>query len=139
MVSSAGHVQPDLPGVGPCRGGSLCYQIQQQAGQVCVPNSGPQAWGRCSVFVLGGSGSLCLSSSSSPRKGDQQDLRSLVQEGNSDLIALGWTNMPWLWDLVNLLSQILICLPHQPSLVSHSFNGALHRDLVTLNLHAWLL
>ena len=55
------------------------------------------------------------------------------------LIAPGWPNMPWFWDLVELLSQIPLCLPHHSDLVTQPFNKACHRDLTNLNLHAWLL
>ena len=55
------------------------------------------------------------------------------------LIALGWPNMPWFWDLVAMSSQIPLCLPSIPNLVSQSFNQVLHRNLSNLNLHAWLL
>ena len=55
------------------------------------------------------------------------------------LIAPGWPNMPWFWDLVDLLSQIPICLLNIPDLLAQLFNGARHRDLTSLNLHAWLL
>ena len=55
------------------------------------------------------------------------------------LIAPGWPNMPWFWDLVDLSSQIPICLPYHPDLVTQPFNGACHRDLTSLNHHAWLL
>ena len=33
------------------------------------------------------------------------------------LIAPGWPNMPWFWDLVQLSVQILLCLPQHPNLV----------------------
>ena len=55
------------------------------------------------------------------------------------LIAPGWPNMPWFWDLVELSAQIPLCLPHHPDLVTQPFNKARHRDLSNLNLHAWLL
>ena len=55
------------------------------------------------------------------------------------IIAPGWSNMPWFWDLVDLSSQIPICLPNYLDLVTHPFNGASHRDLTSLNFHAWLL
>ena len=38
------------------------------------------------------------------------------------LIALGWPNMPWFWDLVETSSQIPLCLPRLPNLVSQPFN-----------------
>ena len=55
------------------------------------------------------------------------------------LIAPGWPNMPWFWDLVAMSSQIPLCLPNIPNLVSQPFNQVLHRSLSNLNLHAWLL
>ena len=55
------------------------------------------------------------------------------------LIAPGWPNMPWFWDLVAMSGQIPLCLPSIPNLVSQPFNQVLHRNLSNLNLHAWLL
>ena len=51
------------------------------------------------------------------------------------LIAPGWPNMPWFWDLVELSSQIPLCLPSHPDLVTQPFNKARHRNLTNLNLH----
>ena len=45
----------------------------------------------------------------------------------------------WFWDLVAMSSQIPLCLPNLPNLVSQPFNQTLHRNLSNLNLHAWLL
>ena len=55
------------------------------------------------------------------------------------LIAPGWSNMPWFWDLVSLSVQVPFQLPLHKNLVSQPFNGLLHRNLSNLNLHAWLL
>ena len=55
------------------------------------------------------------------------------------LIAPGWPNMPWFWDLVNLSVPIPFQLPLQRDLVTQPFNGLVHRNLSNLNLHAWLL
>ena len=55
------------------------------------------------------------------------------------LIAPGSPNMTWYWDLVAMSSQIPLCLPNLPNLVSQQFNQTLHRNLSNLNLHAWLL
>ena len=45
----------------------------------------------------------------------------------------------WFWDLVAMLSQISLCLPNLPNLLTQPFNQILHRNLSNLNLHAWLL
>ena len=52
------------------------------------------------------------------------------------LIAPGWPNMPWFWDLVTISSQIPLTLPN---LLTQPFNQIPHRNLTNLNLHAWLL
>ena len=55
------------------------------------------------------------------------------------LIAPGWRNMPWFWDLVNMLVQIPLCLPRVDNLLTQPFNECPHRDLLNLNLQVWLL
>ena len=53
------------------------------------------------------------------------------------LIAPGWPNMPWFWDLVTMSSQVPLSLPNRPNLLP--YNQIPHRNLTNLNLHAWLL
>ena len=55
------------------------------------------------------------------------------------LIAPGWLNMPWFWDLVAMSSQIPLSLPNLPNLLTQPFNQIPHRNLTHLNLHAWFL
>ena len=55
------------------------------------------------------------------------------------LIAPGWPNMPWFWDLVSMSVQIPLSLPRVKNLLTQPFNQCPHRDLFNLNLHAWLL
>ena len=55
------------------------------------------------------------------------------------LIAPGWLNMPWFWNLVTMSSQIPLSLPILPNLLTQPFNEIPHRNLTNLNLHAWLL
>ena len=55
------------------------------------------------------------------------------------IIAPGWPNMPWFWDLVAMSSQIPLSLPLLPNLLTQPFNQIPHRNLSNLNLHAWLL
>ena len=52
------------------------------------------------------------------------------------LIALGWPNIHWFWDLVTMSSQMPLSLPN---LLTQPFNQIPHRNLTNLNLHAWLL
>ena len=62
-----------------------------------------------------------------------------LQDYPCNRIIPGWPNMPWFCDLVAMSSQIPLCLPNLPNLVSQPFNQTLHRNLSNLNLHAWLL
>ena len=55
------------------------------------------------------------------------------------LIAPGWPNMPWFWNLVIMSSQIPLSLPNLPNLLTQPFNQIPHRNLTNLNFHAWLL
>ena len=55
------------------------------------------------------------------------------------LIGLGWPNMPWFWDLVTMSSQVPLSLPNLRNLLTQPFNQIPHRNLTSLNLHAWLL
>ena len=55
------------------------------------------------------------------------------------VIAPGWPNMSWFWDIVCLSSQIPLCLPNQANFLTRPFNRSLHENLLNLNLHAWLL
>ena len=55
------------------------------------------------------------------------------------LIAPGWPNMTWFWDLVEMSSQIPLLLLQMPDLLTQPFNQTTHRSLSNLNLHAWLL
>ena len=97
----------------------------------------PKAWAvGCSDGVLGGPGSVCLPSSVSPGKSDQQDFRSLLQESHSGSPGLVQHAVVF---GSGSSSQIPICLPNQSSLVSQPFNRALHRDMVSLILHALFL
>ena len=69
-----------------------------------------------------------------------QVISKLVNQGfHRILIAPGWPNMPWFWDLISLSSQIPVSLPLERDLLTQPFNGLLHRNLNHLNLHAWLL
>ena len=55
------------------------------------------------------------------------------------LIAPGWPNMPWFWDLVAMSSQFPLSLPTLPNLLTPPFSQIPHRNLKNLSFHAWLL
>ena len=45
------------------------------------------------------------------------------------LIAPGWPNMPWFWDLVTMSSNIALCLPN---LVTQPFSSELQNSSVSI-------
>ena len=49
------------------------------------------------------------------------------------LIAPGWPNMPWFWDITTIASQIKLFLPN---LLNQPFSQIPQRNLQNLNLHA---
>ena len=49
------------------------------------------------------------------------------------LIAPGWPNMPWFWDLVTMSSQIPLSLPFLANMLTQPFNQIPLRNLTTQN------
>ena len=138
MVSASGSFQPPDSDLALSPSGHVCDKVQFQTSPVRVSSAGPQCLGSgCSYSLLGGPGHVCLPPSVITGQGDKQASRPPLQESDPD--SSGFPNMPWFWDLVELSSQIPLCLPHHPDLVTQPFNKARHRDLTNLNLHAWLL
>ena len=137
MVPSSRSVQSYMLQVAPATSGPVCHQVQQQTTTVCVTGSGPPGMG---------SGCSLSWENLDPYAFPPAAILGKVVEKLQDypcnriiLIALGWPNMPWFWDLVAMSSQIPLCLPNLPNLVSQPFNQTLHKNLSNLNLHAWLL
>ena len=138
MVPQSRDIQSNMQPVAQTPSGPFCHQVQQQASAIVSPVPGPQAW---AVDALNLSWEEL-----NPYAFPPTAILGKVVEKLQDypcnrliLIAPGWPNMPWFWDLVAMSSQIPLCLPNIPDLVSQPFNQALHRNLSNLNLHAWLL
>ena len=123
MVPSPRSVQSYLLPVAPATGGPVCHQIQQQTTTVCVTGSGPPGMGSgCTQPVMGKSGHICLPTSSHLGQSGGEVTGLPFQQDHSDCprvaTAPGWPNMPWFWDLVAMSSQIPLCPPNLPNLVS---------------------
>ena len=136
MVPQSGGIPSNMPPVAPTQCGSVCHQVQQQAPTVCLTGPRPPGLGSgCSQPVMGGTGPFPPAAIFGKVVEKLQDYPC----NRIILIAPGWPNMPWFWDLVAMSTQIPLCLPNIPNLVSQPFNQVLHRNLSNLNLHAWLL
>ena len=55
------------------------------------------------------------------------------------VIAPGWPEMPWFWDLVQLSTEIPLQLPMSTTLLKQSHNYVFHSNPQHLNLHTWCL
>ena len=114
----------------------FCNSVQSKTPKVCVTGTGSGSLGsRCFEPPMGEHGCLRLQ----PVALLNKVVSKVVDQGcrRMILIAPGWPNMPWFWDLVCLSVQIPFMLPLLPDLLTQPFNGLPHRDLK--NLHAWLL
>ena len=114
MVPSPRGPPSHLFPVAPAPSGPVCQQVQQQTSTVCFTGSFPPS------AILG----------KVVEKLQNYPCNRII------LIAPGWPNMPWFWDLVAMSSQIPL---YVPNLVTQPCNQTLHKNLANLNLHAWLL
>ena len=55
------------------------------------------------------------------------------------VIAPGWPEMPWFWDLVQLSAEIPLQLPVSTTLLKQSHKYVFHNNPQQPNLHAWCL
>ena len=109
MVTASASVQTDLSQVvhSSCR--SFCLSPEPQSSTIHVSSPRPKCLGhRSSENKLVGSHCLCLPSHDSPSQGDPKS-----QQSNCLIIVIapGWPGMPWLWNLVQLSTEIPLQLP----------------------------
>ena len=138
MVPPAGSLRPLMCQVAHSSSGSLCNKVQSQTTQVCVPSTRPQAW-RVDALSLNWENMDAYAFPPVSLLG--KVVSKILDQGvhRLVLIAPGWPNMPWFWDLVSMSVQIPLSLPNVENLLTQPFNQCPHRDLLGLNLHAWLL
>ena len=138
MVSPSGGIQPPLSSLAPSPGRRVCDQVNCKLTKFVSPVPDSNAWAVDALTVswedldMYAFPPVSLLGKVVSKLSDHLYKRVI-------LIALGWPNMPWFWDLVDLSSQIPFCLTNLSDMATHPFNGARHRDLASLNLHAWLL
>ena len=138
MVSSSGGIRPPVSNLAPSPGRHVCNQVQLQTDQVCFSSTGSQCLGSGhSNSLLGELGHVCLSPSIVTGQSGQQTVRSSVPEGDPD--SSGLAQHAVVLGSGGAVVPDSLCLPNHPDLVTQPFNKARHRDLISLNLHAWLL
>ena len=103
----------------------ICHKVQQQVVSVYKTSSRfPGHCSQCTQSAMGGSGCICLPTFShigqSGGEAEDSPCKRIT------LIAPGWPNIPWFWDLVASFSQIPLSLPN---LLTQPFNQIPHRNL----------
>ena len=102
--------------VAPAQNRLICHEVQQQVVSVCVTGTGSpghSSGGAQSAMV--GSESIHLPTiilGKVVEKLQDSPCKRII------LIAPGWPNMPWFWDLVAMSSQIPLSLPNLPNLLT---------------------
>ena len=122
----------------PASNRSICHEVQPQVTSVCLSSTGlPGCSSGCTYSAMGRSGCIRLPTD----RHIGQCVGKLLDSPCKRLILIapGWPNMPWFWDLVTMSSQVPLSLPNLPKLLTQPFNQIPHRNLTNLNLHAWLL
>ena len=112
--------------VAPTSNRTVCNEVQQQITSVCITSSNlPSLDSRCHRSVcLGRTWTLVSSLQLLFWAKWWQNKGTTHAES---LIALGWPNMPWLWDLLAMSSHMPLSLPN---LQSQQLNQIPHKDLV---------
>ena len=95
----------------------ICHKVQQQVASFCVTGTrSPGHSSGCAQSAMVGSESIHLPTISHigqvVEKLQDSPCKRII------LIALGWPNMPWFWDLVAMSSQIPLSLPTLPNLLT---------------------
>ena len=112
--------------VAPASNRSICHEVQQQFAPVCVTGTGSPGFSSgCTQPAMGGSGRVCLPTSSHLGQSGGEVAEPPYQR--IILMAPGWPNMPWLWDLVSMSSQILF-YPTESAQPAQSVDTALQSD-----------
>ena len=86
---------------------------------------------------MGGPGRICLPTSTHLGQSGGEVAGLHMQQNHSD--CSGVAQHALFQDLVAMSSQIPLSLSFLPNLLTQPFSEILHRNLVNLNLHAWLI
>ena len=137
MVTASGGVQTDLSEVvhSSCR--SICYSSEPQTSAVCVSSPRPKFLRhRCSDINWTG-----LTAYAYPPTAVLQRVIQKIRQCHCLIIVIapGWSERPWFWDLVQLSAEIPLQLLVSTTLLKQSHNYVFHSSPHHLNLHAWCL
>ena len=125
--------------VAPASNRLICHEVQQQVALVCVVGTRfPDHSSRCTKSAMGGSGCICLPTSSHLGQSGGDIVGLPMQKNYSDCSGVAQHALVF-WYLVIMSSQIPLSLPVLFNLLTQPFSQIPHRNLTNLNLYAWLL
>ena len=101
----------------PAQSRPVCHQVQQQTATVCITGSRPPGMNcGCTQSVLGRSESICLPTSSHLGQSGGKVAELPMQQNHIDCTGVAQHH------LVAMSSQIPLCVPSLPNLVTQLFN-----------------
>ena len=116
----------------------VCHEVQQQVTSVCVTSTGSP--GHSSGYpqsAMGGSGPICLSTSSHLGQSGGEVTGHPMQENHFDCPGVAQHTL--VLGSGGHVQSNPTKMPEVPNLLTRPFNQIPHRNLTNLNLHAWLL
>ena len=122
MVSPSRGLPANMQQVAPTSNRPLCNEVQQQTSPVCVTSAGPPGLGsRCTQPAMGGSGPICLPTSSHLGQSGGEVAELPMQENHSDCSGVAQHALA-------MSSQIPLSLPNCPT-CSHIHSIRLHTGI----------
>ena len=138
MVPPSTGFSDNMQQVAPATDRPFCYEVQQQVASVYVTSAGSP--GHCSRFTqsaMGGSGCICLPTSSHLKQSGGEVAKLPLQK--IDSYCPGMAQHALVLGPSGNVQPDPIDPAHLPNLLTQPFNQIPHRNLTNLNLHAWLL
>ena len=133
VVSPSRGLPNNMQQVAPALNRPFCHEVATTS-YLCVIGTGsPGLSSGCTQPAMGGSGCICLPTSSHLRQSGGEVAGHPMQENHSDC---SWVAQHALvLGSVAMSCQIPLSLPNLPNLLTQPFDQIPHRNLTNLNLH----
>ena len=140
-VSPSRGLPVDMQQVAPTINRSICDKVQQPNGSISITSTRSSGLAsQCTQPILGGSGPICLPTSSHLGQSGGKVTVLPMQENHSDCSRCSRVAQHTLVLGSSGYVKPDPSVPAQPAqATTQPFNQAPHRNLLNLNLHAWLL
>ena len=137
VISPSRGLPSDMQQVALASNRPICHEVQQVASFCITRTRSPNNSSGRPQSAMGGSGCLCLPTSSHIRQGGGEAAGLPMQENNSD--CSGMAEHALVLGFSGHVQPNNLSLPSLPNLLTQPCNQIPHRNLSNLNLHAWLV